>query len=91
MSVLRRCECLTRFIQIIRGLHNGMRLRVRFGGDVSEPFEVLCGVKQGCVIAPELFNIYVKYINRLLLAVLDRGNFISLNHRTDRRPSTCKN
>ena len=83
-SVLRRCGCPPRFIQIIRGLHDGMRLRVRYGGDVSEPFEVSRGVKQGCVLAPVLFNIYVQCITRLLSAVLDRGNLISLNYRTDR-------
>ena len=83
-SILERCGCPPRFIQIIRGLHDGMRLRVRYGGDVSEPFVVSRGVKQGCVLAPVLFNIYVQCITRLLSTVLDRGSLISLNYRTDR-------
>ena len=83
-SVLKRCGCPPRFIRIIRGLHDGMRLRVRYGGDVSEPFAVTRGVKQGCVLAPVLFNMYVQCITRLLSAILDRGSLISLNYRTDR-------
>ena len=60
LMVLERCGCPPRFIQFIRSLHGGMRLRVRYEADLSEPFEVSHGVKEGCVLAPVLFNIYVQ-------------------------------
>ena len=82
--VLEKCGCPPRFIQVIRGLHDGMKLRVRCGGELSEPFEVSRGVKQGCVLAPVLFNTYVQCITRMLSALLDRDHLISLNYRTDR-------
>ena len=70
---LEKCGCPPRFTQIIRGLHDGMKLaQVGYGGDVPESFEVSRDVKLGSVLAPVLFNIYVQVITRLLSAVLDR-------------------
>ena len=83
-SILRRCGCPPRFIELVRELHEGMKVRVRFGGELSESFEVSRGVKQGCVLAPVLFNIYVQCITRLLAASLNREDGIHLNYRTDR-------
>jgi len=40
---------------MVRQLHNGMFARVLYDGDLSEPFEVNNGVKQGCVLGPILF------------------------------------
>ena len=83
-KILEKCGCPPRFTRVIRNLHDGMKLQVRYGGDVSEPFEVSRGVKQGCVLAPVLFNIYVQCITRMLSALLDRDHQITLNYRTDR-------
>ena len=83
-ALLQRSGCPPRFTQVIRELHDGMTVRVRSGGELSEPFEVSRGVKQGCVLAPVLFNIYVQCITRLLAASIDDENIIKLNYRTDR-------
>ena len=58
-KVLHKCGCPTRFVELIRCLHDGMSLKIRIGGELSEPFVVSRGVKQGCVLAPVLFNTYV--------------------------------
>ena len=71
-------------MELVRELHDGMKVRVRYSGDLSEPFEVPRGVKQGCVLAPVLFNIYVQCITRLLAASLNNDDKIRLNYRTDR-------
>ena len=42
---------------ITRQLHDGMLGRVQDSGVTSDPFEVTNGVKQGCVLAPTLFNL----------------------------------
>ena len=65
-------------------MHDGMTVRVRYGGELSEPFEVSKGVKQGCVLAPVLFNIYIQCITRLLARSLNEEDKIHLNYRTDR-------
>ena len=48
--------CPPRFIAMVRQFHYGMQARVQNDGELSEPFEVTNGVKQGCVIVPRLFE-----------------------------------
>ena len=83
-AVLRRSGCPERYTQLIQELHEGMNVRVRFAGELSDPFEVSRGVKQGCVLAPVLFNIYVQCITRLLAASLGSDGMIQVNYRIDR-------
>jgi hypothetical protein len=45
-------------------LHTGTQAAVRMGGMLSEWFDVHGGVRQGCVIAPMLFNIYMAFVVR---------------------------
>ena len=46
-------------VSIIRSLHEGMQARgVRIGDGVTGNCEVRNGLWQGCVIGPNLFNIY---------------------------------
>ena len=47
-----------KLISIIRAVHDGSRAAVRAYGRVSESFGATCGVRQGCVLAPTLFNLY---------------------------------
>ena len=42
-----------------------MYASVSAAGDVSEPFQVFAGVKQGCVLAPVLFNIFIAAVLRV--------------------------
>jgi len=37
----------------------GMTAKVIIGRQESDPFEVLAGVKQGCVLAPVIFNLFL--------------------------------
>ena len=43
----------------IKSLHDESKACVRVNGTVSEWFEIENGVKQGCVMSPWLFNIYM--------------------------------
>ncbi|XP_065197221.1 uncharacterized protein LOC135828726 [Sycon ciliatum] len=45
-------------IQLIDGFHSGMQAAVRVDGDVSGNISVENGLRQGCVMAPLLFNLY---------------------------------
>ena len=47
------------FIKIIREFHDGMQASVLVGGDSTEPFPVCHSVKQGCVLAPTPFSLYL--------------------------------
>ena len=45
-------------MRLIRLLHDGMTRQVLCSGDQSAAFAITNGVKQGCVLAPVLFNLF---------------------------------
>ena len=83
-AVLSRAGCPDKFIRLVRLLHDGMRAKVRVGSLESEPFDVSGGVKQGCVLAPVLFNIFIQCVTFLLHQRLDAGAGAHISFRTDR-------
>lgn len=58
-EVLRRFGCSEKFTSLIRALHDGMTGRVQYQSGLTEPFPITGGLKQGCVLAPTLFSIYL--------------------------------
>lgn len=73
-SILARYGCPEKYIRILRLLHDGMSATVLTnGGSESKPFTVETGVKQGCIIAPTLFAIFIATILHLIGQELPRG------------------
>ena len=58
-QLLRKYGCPEKFTTMVESLHTGMMANVSAGGDTSESFAVTNGVKQGCVLAPTLFSIFL--------------------------------
>ena len=44
---------------MLESLHTGIMVNVSNGGEVSDMFAIANGVKQGCVLAPTLFSIFM--------------------------------
>ena len=80
-QVLHKFGCPDKFVNIIKSFHEGMAARVSEEGRLSEPFEVNNGTKQGCVLAPLLFNIF--YAAMLLDAFRNNDQGIHIRYRTD--------
>ena len=57
-TVLERTGCKRKFVKIVHLLHDGMSGQVLTGGDAIKTFEISNDVKQECVLAPVLFNIF---------------------------------
>ena len=56
----------TRIVQLIRDMYSKLTSSVQTGGGVSNIFESLVGLKQGCNLSPSLFNLFVNdLINNL--------------------------
>ena len=49
---------------LLRNLHAGQEATVRTGHGTTDWFQTGKGVRQGCMLSPCLFNLYVKYIMR---------------------------
>jgi len=43
----------------LQEFHNGMKAKVVIGRRESDSFDVLVGIKQGCVLAPVIFNLFL--------------------------------
>ena len=55
--ILERLGCPSKLLQMVIQLHENQRGQVRLNGDLSEPFPISNGLKQGSVLAPTLFSI----------------------------------
>ena len=75
-AVLERIGCPPKFISMIRLFHDGMTGQVLSHGNVTEAFAVSNGVKQGCVLAPVLFNIFFTCMLSHAVRDLEKGVYI---------------
>ena len=49
---------------LLRNLYTGQEATVRTGHGTTDWFQIGKGVRQGCILAPCLFNFYAEYIMR---------------------------
>ena len=56
--IMGRLECPPKFLSMINQLHENQHGQVKLNSDLSKPFPIVNGVKQGCVLAPTLFSIF---------------------------------
>lgn len=80
-QILKKIGCPKKFVNLIRSFHDGMMGCVLDCGEVSAPFRVTHGTKQGCVLAPLLFSIFFSMM--LLVAFKDCNIGVPIHFRTD--------
>ena len=51
-----------KYISIIKATYEGMTCRVLHGGDATEKFQVLTGVRQGCILSLFLFLMVIDWV-----------------------------
>ena len=82
--ILLKVGCPEKYVSVLRLLHDEMSASVLGGGgSESEPFTVGAGVKQGCVIAPTLFSIYISCILQIVEAEDTLPDGIEIMYRVD--------
>jgi len=79
--ILSHVGVLSKLINIIRSLHDGMRTTVLDHGGESDAFAVQNGTKQGCVLAPIFFSIFIACMIYDAFKELDTG--IRVNCQSD--------
>ena len=82
-TVLAKIGCPEKLLSIIRSFHEDMKGTVQYDGSTSAPFDILSGVKQGCVLAPTLFGIFFACLLRHAFRTSTEG--IYLHTRSDGR------
>ena len=55
--VLEKCGVPPTMLRVIRSFHEGMGAVVRVGTTTTDSVEVQNGLRQGCTLAPSLFNL----------------------------------
>ena len=81
--VLGRFGCPDTFVAMARAFHVDMRASVVVGGEETVPFSVELGVKQGCVMAPVLFNLYLAAATEIFHNRIPTGHGINISYRLD--------
>ena len=51
-------------VQLINMLYVDQQATVRIDGEISNRFDIIQGVRQGCILSPYLFNLYTEHIIR---------------------------
>ncbi|KAK4309452.1 hypothetical protein Pmani_018949 [Petrolisthes manimaculis] len=81
--VMRKSGCPDKFTAVTRAFYDGMRASLVVGGEETATIDVELGVKQGCVIAPILFNIYLAAATFFSHARIPPGHNVSLTYQLD--------
>ena len=80
-KILSKVGSPDKLINIVRILHDGMKASVLVDGDYTKEFDVRTGVKQGCVIAPTLFSIFLSAVLHLVRERMPAG--VKIRYRFD--------
>ena len=65
-NVLERNGIRGNFLKAIQGIYTSLLSCVRNNGELSEYFECPIGLKQGCLLSPKLFSIFISEVSKYL-------------------------
>ena len=63
-KILKEMEIPDHLICLLRNLYAGQEATVRTGHGTTDWFQIVKGVRQGCIVSPCLFNFYAEYVMR---------------------------
>ncbi len=64
MPAYSRFQQEGKLLSAIKSFYEAASARVKINGEISEHFEIKVGLRQGCVMSPWLFNIYMDGVMR---------------------------
>ena len=65
----------SKIIKIIESMYNKSSCTIIVDGKLTEWFKVAIGVRQGCLLSPTLFNLFLDFVMEELTSVQDRATF----------------
>ena len=83
-KMLRAIGISSKIVNIIKNLYLDTKCAVVIDGQITDWFSVNVGVRQGCLLSPTLFNIFLEYVMKELKSIqctLELKDDISLDIR----------
>ena len=80
-NILRKFGCPPTFIAMLQQFYTGMCAQVVMAGSQSSSFPVEAGVKQGCVLAPIIFNLLLVAITHVSHRDLQSSDYVRIEYR----------
>ena len=77
---MKKYNISTNLVQVIKNLYNKATSVVLFNGSIGEWFQTTVGDRQGCLLSPNLFNIFLERI--MTDALEDHEGTVSIGGRT---------
>ena len=81
--IMKRLGCPQKFLTMVIQLHEDQHGQIRLNNDLSKPFPITNGVKQGCVLAPTLFSIFFSMMLKQATDDLEDEDFVYIRYRLD--------
>ena len=82
-NILHKFGCPPTFTAILQQFHTGMCAQDAMAGSQSSSFPVEVGVKQGCVLAPIIFNLHLVAITHVSHRDLQSSDCFGIEYRPD--------
>ena len=64
MNILRQIGVDGEDLRLIKNIYEMQGVALQLGGELTDWIDIKRGVRQGCVMSPDLFNIYAEFIMR---------------------------
>ena len=77
---MKKYNISTNLIQVIKNFYNKATNAVLLNGSIGDWFRTTVGIRQGCLLSPTLFNIFLERI--MTDALEDREGTVSIGGRT---------
>ena len=74
---MRHCGYPEKIIRVLESVYKDTFSAVRVDGELTEWFEIIVGVLQGCVLSPLLFNIFLEIVIAIALHGTGSGAVIN--------------
>jgi exonuclease III len=71
--VLKEYGVSSKLCRLLRSLYAGTQSAVRVEGELTDWFEVKTGLRQGCLLSPILFNVFIDRVVKRALAGMGHG------------------
>ena len=79
-ATMKKYNISTNLIQVIKNLYSKATSAALFNGNIGDWFRTTVGVRQGCLLSPTLFNIFLERI--MTDALEDHESTVSIGGRT---------